>query len=103
MVWSVASMILSSTNIQGELAKTRCLVAPYLCLRRGQTAVVKDVPVSISARDRDLSLAVKGAKMFNLLPRYLRDFKSDQVQSRDIACCIVPPGSFSLAIIRSSK
>ena len=42
-------------------------------------AVVKDVPFSISARDRDLSLAVKGAKMFNLLPRYLRDFKSDQV------------------------
>ena len=80
MVWSVASMILSSTNIQGELAKTRCLVVPYLCLRRGQTAVVKDVPVSISARDRDLSLAVKGAKMFNLLPRYLRDFKSDQVR-----------------------
>ena len=66
-------------------------------------AEVKDVPVSISARDRDLSLAVKGAKMFNLLPRYLRDFKSDQVQSWDIACCIVPSGSFSSAIIRSSK
>ena len=45
-------------------------------------AVVKDVPVSISARDRDLSLAVKGAKMFNLLPRYLRDFKSDQVRQK---------------------
>ena len=42
--------------------------------------VVKEVPVSISAKDRELSLAVKGAKMFNLLPRYLRDFKSDQVR-----------------------
>ena len=40
---------------------------------------VKEVPVSISATNRELSLAVKGAKMFNLLPRYLRDFKSDQV------------------------
>ena len=70
-------------------------------------AEVKDVPVSISARDRDLSLAVKGAKMFNLLPRYLRDFKSDQVpinlgQGRIHFCfvfldCIgfVSPGLFS--------
>ena len=41
---------------------------------------MKDVPVSISAKDRDLSLAVKGAKMFNLLPRYLRGFKSDQAR-----------------------
>ena len=60
--------------------------------RRGKVALVKDIPVSISAKvsekkmsffkmillqDRDLSLAVKGAKMFNLLPRYLRDYKSD--------------------------
>ena len=83
MVWSVDSMTLSSTKIQGEVAKTGCLVVPNLCPRRGQMAVVKDVPVSISARDRDLSLAVKGAKMFNLLPRYLRDFKSDQVRQKE--------------------
>ena len=49
--------------------------------RRGRLAIVKDTPVSISAKDRDLSLAVKGAKMFNLLPRYLRDFRSDQVEN----------------------
>ena len=49
--------------------------------RRGEMVVVKEVPVSISAKDRELSLAVKGAKMFNLLPRYLRDFKSDQVRT----------------------
>ena len=49
--------------------------------RRGRLAIVKDIPVSISVKDRDLSLAVKGAKMFNLLPRYLRDFRSDQVEN----------------------
>ena len=50
-------------------------------LKRGRRAVVKEIPVSISAKDRDLSLAVKGAKMFNLLPRYLRDYKSDSVEN----------------------
>ena len=49
--------------------------------RHGRLAIVKDIPVSISAKDRDLSLAVKGAKMFNMLPRYLRDFRSDQVEN----------------------
>ena len=49
--------------------------------KRGRQAVVKDIPVSISAKDRDLSLAVKGAKMFNLLPRCLRDYKSDSVDN----------------------
>ena len=49
--------------------------------RHGRLAIVKDIPVSISAKDRDLSLAVKGAKMFNLLPRYLRGFRSDQVDN----------------------
>lgn len=49
--------------------------------RRGKVAVVKDIPVSISAKDRDLSLAVKGAKMFNLLPRYLRDYKSESADN----------------------
>ena len=37
--------------------------------RKGRFVVVKDIPVSISAKDRDLSLVVKGARMFNLLPR----------------------------------
>ena len=43
--------------------------------------MVKDIPVSIAAKDRELSLAVKGAKMFNLLPRFLRDYKSENVEN----------------------
>ena len=38
--------------------------------RRGRLVVVKDTPVSISARDRDLSLAVKGAKVVYSLYGY---------------------------------
>ena len=48
-----------------------------LFLRKGRFVVVKDIPVSISAKDRDLSLVVKGARMFNLLPRYIHHLFKD--------------------------
>ena len=50
--------------------------------RRGRTCKVKDIvrnsPVNVR-RARERSLSVKGAKMFNLLPSYIRNINSDKV------------------------
>ena len=51
--------------------------------RRGRECVVADIvrtaPASVR-RARENSLSVKGARMFNLLPPYLRNISSDKVE-----------------------
>ena len=52
--------------------------------RRGRLCHVKDIPASAPAsvkRAAEASLAVKGAKIFNMLPIHLRNISSDKVDT----------------------
>ena len=52
--------------------------------RRGRTAIPKEVIQSSSSlvrKARESSIGVKGARIFNLLPAYIRNINSDDVNT----------------------
>ena len=67
MVWLVGGYKLEFTGKETRRGR-ECIVAE----------IVRTSPASIR-RARENSLSVKGARMFNLLPPYLRNISSDKV------------------------
>ena len=72
LCWKVANNLVDGYKLEFTNKETR----------RGRECVVADIvrtsPTSVR-RARENSLSVKGARMFNLLPPYLRNISSDQV------------------------
>ena len=72
LCWKVANNLVDGYKLEFTNKETR----------RGRECVVADIvrtsPASVR-RARENSLSVKGARMFNLLPPYLRNISSDQV------------------------
>ena len=73
LCWKVANGLVGGYKLEFTNKESRrgreCLVAD----------IVRTAPASIR-RARENSLSVKGARMFNLLPPYLRNISSDKVQ-----------------------